>query len=153
MSWRRKWQPSPVFLPREFHEQRSLVGYSPWDHKESDTTEWLTLSVVSQRSHASLHPHQQWLRVLGAPHSHSCLLLSIFLNLMPEFWRMLKSLVGKWVGEDIPDKGNSTWRIRETRRMLYSRAAREKGWGLRVWNLREMTVKCGHMLDVGLDCE
>ena len=28
--WRRKWQPAPVFLPREFHGQRSLVGYSPW---------------------------------------------------------------------------------------------------------------------------
>ena len=39
--WRRKWQPTPKFLPGEFHGQRSLVGYSPWDHKESDTTEWL----------------------------------------------------------------------------------------------------------------
>ena len=39
--WRRKWQPTPVFLPGKFHEQRSLVGYSPWGHKESDTTEWL----------------------------------------------------------------------------------------------------------------
>ena len=29
---------TPVFLPGEFHGQRSLVGYSPWDHKESDTT-------------------------------------------------------------------------------------------------------------------
>ena len=29
---RRKWQSTPVFLPREFHGQRSLVGYSPWDH-------------------------------------------------------------------------------------------------------------------------
>ena len=33
----------PVFLPGEFHGQRSLAGYSPWDHKESDTTEQLTL--------------------------------------------------------------------------------------------------------------
>ena len=38
--------PTPVFWPREFHEQRSLVGYSPWGHKESDTTEWLSLSFV-----------------------------------------------------------------------------------------------------------
>jgi len=30
--WRRKWQPIPVFLPGEFHGQRSLVGYSPY-HK------------------------------------------------------------------------------------------------------------------------
>ena len=37
--WRRKWQPTPVFLPGESRGQRSLVGYSPWGHKESDTTE------------------------------------------------------------------------------------------------------------------
>ena len=37
--WRKTWQPTPVFLPGEFHGQRSLAGYSPWDPKESDTTE------------------------------------------------------------------------------------------------------------------
>ena len=37
--WRRKWQPTPVFLPGESHGQRSLVGYSPQGHKELDTTE------------------------------------------------------------------------------------------------------------------
>ena len=36
--WRRKWPPTPVFLPGKSHGQRSLVGYSPWGHKESDTT-------------------------------------------------------------------------------------------------------------------
>ena len=40
--WRRKWQPTPVYLPGEFHVQRSLVGCSPWSCKESDTIEWLT---------------------------------------------------------------------------------------------------------------
>ena len=35
------WQPTPVFLPEEFHEQRSLAGYSPWGCKELDTTEQL----------------------------------------------------------------------------------------------------------------
>ena len=44
--WRRKWQSTPVFLPGEFHGQRSLVGCSPLGHKESDT-EWLTLSLFS----------------------------------------------------------------------------------------------------------
>ena len=39
--WRRKWQPIPVFLPGEFHGQRSLVGCSPWGRWESDTTERL----------------------------------------------------------------------------------------------------------------
>ena len=34
--WRRKWQPTPVFLPGESHGQRSLAGYSPRGSKESD---------------------------------------------------------------------------------------------------------------------
>ena len=37
--WRRARQPTPVFLPGESHGQRSLAGYSPWGHKELDTTE------------------------------------------------------------------------------------------------------------------
>ena len=40
---RREWHPTPVFLPGKSHGQRSLAGYSPWGHKESDMTEWLTL--------------------------------------------------------------------------------------------------------------
>ena len=36
--WRRKWQPTPVFLPGKSHGQRSLVGYGPCGRKESDTT-------------------------------------------------------------------------------------------------------------------
>ena len=40
-TWRRKWQPTPVLLPRKFHGWRSLVGYCLWGHKESDTTERL----------------------------------------------------------------------------------------------------------------
>ena len=36
--WRMEWQPTPVFLPGESHGQRSLVGYSPWNHKQLDTT-------------------------------------------------------------------------------------------------------------------
>ena len=40
----RAWQSTPVFLPGEFHELRSLMVCSPWGHKESDTTEQLALS-------------------------------------------------------------------------------------------------------------
>ena len=42
--WRREWQLTPVFLPGEFHGQRSLAGYSPWGCKELDITEQLTLT-------------------------------------------------------------------------------------------------------------
>ena len=38
---RRKWQPTPVFLPEKSHGKRILVGYSPWGLKESDATERL----------------------------------------------------------------------------------------------------------------
>ena len=44
-SWRREWLPTLVFLPEEFHGQRSLLDYSPWGPKELDTTEQLTLSI------------------------------------------------------------------------------------------------------------
>ena len=39
--WRRKWKPTPVFLPGESHGRRSLAGYSPQGRKELDTTERL----------------------------------------------------------------------------------------------------------------
>ena len=39
--WRRQWQPTPVLLPGKSRDEWSLVGYSLWDHKESDTTERL----------------------------------------------------------------------------------------------------------------
>ena len=70
--WKRKWQSTPVFLPGKSHGQRSLVGYSPWGHKESDTTE------------ATQHTNtQQWIRVPISPypHQHSFLVLSDFLIL------------------------------------------------------------------------
>ena len=44
--WRREWQPTPVLLFGKFHGQRSLVGYSPWGHRELDKTEQLTLDEV-----------------------------------------------------------------------------------------------------------
>ena len=45
---RRAWQPTPLFLPRESHGQRSLKGYSPWGCKELDTTE---------HTHTHTHTH------------------------------------------------------------------------------------------------
>ena len=48
---RREWHPTPVFLPGEFHGQRSLAGYSPWGHKELDMTERLTHTEQIMRLH------------------------------------------------------------------------------------------------------
>ena len=43
---RNRWHPTPVLLPGKSHGQRSLVGCSPWDRRESDTTEWLHFHVL-----------------------------------------------------------------------------------------------------------
>ena len=48
--WSRKWQPTPVFSPGKSHGQRSLAGFSPWGHKESDTTKQLNNSNSNKRS-------------------------------------------------------------------------------------------------------
>ena len=49
--WSRKWQPTPAFLPGKSHGRRSLVGYSPWDHRELDMTEWLHFLSVHIKSY------------------------------------------------------------------------------------------------------
>ena len=49
ISWRRKWQPTPIFLPGKSHGWRSLVGSSPWGCKESDTTEQLHFHSLLRR--------------------------------------------------------------------------------------------------------
>ena len=54
----RKWQPAPVLLPGKFHGQRSLVGYSPWGHKESDTTERLSSKKASVNRYKE--PYGKW---------------------------------------------------------------------------------------------
>ena len=51
-SWRRKWQLTPVFLHEKSRGQRSLVGYSPWDCKESDTTEQLSTKDLMRSAYA-----------------------------------------------------------------------------------------------------
>ena len=55
--WRRKWQPTPVFLPRKFHGQRSLLGYSPWGCKKSDATEHVHTSYLIMTSDSICSPN------------------------------------------------------------------------------------------------
>ena len=64
--WRRKWQPTPVFLPGKSHGPRSLVGYHPWGGKESDMTE-------------RFHFHFLLHFVL---HGQICLLLQVFVDFL-----------------------------------------------------------------------
>ena len=77
--WRRKWQPTPVFLPGESHGQKSIVGCRLWGHTESDTTEatyafdlwcWRRLLRVpwtARRSNPSTPPPTWDPRCLGTP--------------------------------------------------------------------------------------
>ena len=69
--WRRKWQPTPIFLPEESHGRRSLVGYSLWGHKESDTTEQLHFSYT--------HTHTRYLSHLSDFHLSSPYLCFVYL--------------------------------------------------------------------------
>ena len=82
--WRRKWQPTPVFLPGKPHGQRSLASYSPWGHKESDTTQRLHfLSVQFSRSVVSdsLQPHGLQQTRLPCPPTPG-----VYSNLCPLSW-------------------------------------------------------------------
>ena len=59
MPWRKKWQPTPVFLLGKSHGHRSLVGYSPWGHKELDMTDPLTAHPHSPNSKTRFHSQMQ----------------------------------------------------------------------------------------------
>ena len=53
----KEWQPTPVFLSGKSYGWRSLVGYSPWGHKQSDTTERLSLTHSLTASSRLSHTH------------------------------------------------------------------------------------------------
>ena len=57
--WRREWLSIPVFLPGESHGQRNLAGYSPWGHKELDTTEQLS-NILTHYFPPSLSFLRKW---------------------------------------------------------------------------------------------
>ena len=82
--WRRKWQPTPVFLPRESHGQRSLVGFCPWGHKVQRVTEFPHQGSKS-------HPLQWKCRVLTSGQHWKSLFYFIFF-----FLRQQNMASGNW---------------------------------------------------------
>ena len=74
--WRRKWQPTPVFLPEKFHGQRSLVGYSPWGRKD----DW-----AAERTH-TLHTYWKKKR-------YACFCWSSWLFCWPD---LIITEAGRW---------------------------------------------------------
>ena len=67
-SWSKKWQLTSIFLPGKFYGQRSLVGYHPWGHKDSDRTEW-----------RSTHTHTH-------THTHTCIFLLKVIEYVMKSW-------------------------------------------------------------------
>ena len=55
---------SLIFLPGKFHGQRSLADYSPWGHKESDTTDELSARTRA-RTHTHTHTHKDGIYILS----------------------------------------------------------------------------------------
>ena len=84
--WRRKWQPTPVLLPGKFHGLRSLVGYSPWGCKESDTTEWLHLHLLHIFIHFSVNGRSGCFCVLAVV-KHAAVDIGVHVS----FWIMVLS--------------------------------------------------------------
>jgi hypothetical protein len=60
--WRREWQATPVFLPGEFHGQRSLVSYSLWGTKSCRQMKWLSMQHMPKE--CSTNDPQEWLLFL-----------------------------------------------------------------------------------------
>ena len=70
MHWRKKWQPTPVFLPGESQGQGSLVGCRLWGHTESDTTE------ATQQQQGNLY----WMNEFPLPQVQVLTLSNKFIN-------------------------------------------------------------------------
>ena len=71
MHWKRKWQPTPVFLPGESQGWRGLVGCSLWGRTESDTTEATEQQQQQQQQRFGRNDAKAETPVLWAPHEKS----------------------------------------------------------------------------------
>ena len=113
--WRRKWQPTPVFLPGKSQGQRSLADYCPWGHKESDTTERLhflfnwrivTLNIVLV---SAIHQHESAIGIHTSPPSCSIVMCDekwILYNCWrPTQWWTKKKLQSSFQSQTCTKKG------------------------------------------------
>ena len=104
--WSRDWLHTPVFLPGEFHGQRSMAGYSPWGHKESDTTEWLRSTFINRHSTLRKSLSSLFIHLFTSVLTHKFLFYSevcnsilfiLMLQLSSEgFWKSIYGTSGKF---------------------------------------------------------
>ena len=105
--WRRKQQPTPVFLPRKFHGQRSLAGNSSWSCKESDTSQ-----------HACMHLFPP-LPPFSIDYTYIYVCVCVYIYIFKFF---LNALQGTWDPTDAPCMGTwglNHWTTREVLNRLY----------------------------------
>ena len=103
--WRRQWQPTPVFLPGKSQGQRSLVGYSPKDHKESEMTEWLSLPFTSGYIQSIRFPtFSMGIKPACLPHHSVSVQFSSVAQSCPTLWDpMNRSTPGLPVHHQLPE--------------------------------------------------
>ena len=104
----KKWQTTPVFLPGEFHGQRSLVGYSPWGCKESDRTELLRAAHIYMPSTADTQRTGQSLH-------RTCIVKERAHTWMNEYRRNHQNMAWKWGWNTVKRR----WQVM-TRRLLWT---------------------------------
>ena len=110
MPWRRERLPTPVFLPGEFHGQRSLAGYSQSAQEELDMTEWLTLEM-NQKDYSKcclvvrvISPFIIWDLFCNTVHCRKVMVMQIILThrismvlILPcEYWPILPVYIYLW---------------------------------------------------------
>ena len=116
--WRREWQTTPVFLPGEFHGQRSLVGYSPLGPKESDITKWLTLPFSQLfylcnlwESQFFSYFHFNYLPSYYTQHQILVDILRVLPVMYVRSYYSWTSLVVQWIGIHLPIQGTRVWSL------------------------------------------
>ena len=130
--WRRKWQPTPIFLPGESHGQRSLVGLSPWRHKELDMTKWLSHSctdmswTIKKAEHQRTDPFELWCwrRPLRVPWTARRSKQSILKEISPEC-----SLEGLMLKLKLQYFGHLMWRADSLEKTWYWERLKAGGEG------------------------
>ena len=86
--WRRKWQPTPVFLPGKSHGQRCLVGYSPRSHEKSDTTEHARTHELPNMNSSSHKGSSRFLIVYFLPCFYCSLSVYYLALSSQELWKV-----------------------------------------------------------------
>ena len=98
--WRRKWQPTVVFLPGKSHGQEDLADYSLWSRKVLDTTEWVSIPCYWGKNFLGILPNAPWIRLSW---------LDLWTSTIPgPVWEHCPSWY-PWLSTLSPEFGESAW--------------------------------------------